>query len=140
MDARLLMDCGHHILRSGDVDIDPVRRIVYRGGRALNASPKACRLIFHLAVNHERAVSKEELAKVIWPGVTVAETSLRWLLKEVRRCLGDDGATQRHIETVRGYGLRWGPGISRVACDRAPMAIPSTALPSRGEEMPSYGM
>lgn len=130
MDRGQLVDRVHHVLRSGDLDIDPVCHMLHRGGKRINASPKACRLIFCLVQNCERAVSKEELAEVIWPGINVAETSLRWLLKEVRRCLGDDGTTQRYIETVRGYGLRWGPSVSLVACCRARMVVAADSLPA----------
>lgn len=116
-----LVTQAHHVLRSGTLEIDPVCRVLQRGREELRASPKVSCLVFHLATHCNRAVSKEELVQVLWPGVTVAETSFRWLLKEARRCLGDDGENQRYIETVRGYGLRWNCGIAIVACSRAPV-------------------
>lgn len=122
-----LVDRTHHVLRSGDLYIDPVCRILQRGSEELGVSPKVSCLIFHLAKHWDRAVSKEELVEVLWPGVTVAETSLRWLLKETRHCLGDDGENQRYIKTVRGYGLRWSTGITIVACGRAPAVRASPA-------------
>src|SRR5690606_9699765 len=101
-----------HALRSGDVDLDFVCRMLRRGPELSRPPAKVLELISCLVRHRDRVLPKEEIAKIIWPEVTVSESSLRWLLKEVRRFLGDSGSSQRYIETVRGYGLRWVADVS----------------------------
>lgn len=132
-----LVDRVHHVLRSGEIDIDPVCRTLQRRGQMINASPKVSSLVFHLAQHCDRAVEKGELVELIWPGVRVGESSLRWLLKEARRCLGDNGSSQEYIETVRGYGLRWTAGITVVECRRVQVISAGSAPPVRGTELRS---
>jgi DNA-binding winged helix-turn-helix (wHTH) protein len=73
-------------------------------------------LICYLVSHRDRVLSKQEIAGTIWPEVCVAETSLRWLLKEVRRYLGDTGSRQQYVETLRGYGLRWAAPVTIIPC------------------------
>ena len=95
------------MLRSGEVLIDPIGRTLTRDGKRTQPSRKVLDLILFLIDRRGVAVMREHIEKEIWPDVRVSKASLRWLLKEVRRSLGDNGADQRYIETTRGYGLRW---------------------------------
>jgi hypothetical protein len=58
-----------------------------------------------LAEHAGRVVTKDELARAVWPDVTVSDESLAQCVSEIRRAIGDDG--QRIIRTVprRGYML-----------------------------------
>src|SRR5262249_44170498 len=57
----------------------------------------------HLATNAGRVVTKDELLKVNWPGVTVTEDSLTQCISEIRRALGDAGRDLLRTVPRRGY-------------------------------------
>lgn len=95
------------VLRSGEVVIDPICRTLTRDGKLIQPPRKALDLILLLIRRRGAVVMRESIEREIWPEVRVSKASLRWLLKEVRRHLGDNGTDQRYIETTRGYGLRW---------------------------------
>lgn len=87
----------------------------------LHATP--LRLLIYLVRHRERAVSKQELLDEVWPDAVVSDTALSSALKELRRALGDDGASQRMISTQRGRGHRWiAPVEVRSAAARAASA------------------
>ena len=72
---------------------------------ALHATP--LRLLVYLVRHRERTISKRELLAEVWSDAVVSDAALASALKELRRALGDDGATQRCIATERGRGYRW---------------------------------
>jgi adenylate cyclase len=90
-----------------------------------------------------RVVTREELAKAVWPGVVVSEESLTHCISEIRRAIADQ--EQRIIRTVprRGYlmdvpissvdGLATratGPTETPKPCDGFPTATPLPDRPS----------
>jgi len=92
-------------LRSGDVSLDPGRRVAFRGGRRLDLSPKEFALLECLLASGDRVVSAEELLERVWdeaadPFTTAVKTTIRRL----RAKLGDPPL----IETVRESGYRIG--------------------------------
>jgi DNA-binding response OmpR family regulator len=92
-------------LRSGDVSLDPGRRVAFRGGRRLDLSPKEFALLECLLATGDRVVSAEELLERVWdeaadPFTTAVKTTIRRL----RAKLGDPPM----IETVREGGYRIG--------------------------------
>ncbi len=52
-----------------------------------------------------RVVSKDELMRVVWPGVVVTDDSLVQCIKELRRALADDSHSIIETEPKRGYRL-----------------------------------
>ena len=69
--------------------------------------PKCFELLNVLLEARDRAVSKEALFEAVWPGVFVTDASLSTAVKQLRAALGDDGARQSIIKTVRGVGFRF---------------------------------
>lgn len=108
------------LLRSREIEIDPIGRTLSRNGELTRPPRKVLDLILCLIRCREVVVTKEEIEREIWPGVRVSKASLRWLLKEVRRRLGDNGTEQRYIETTRGYGLRWIAEVLLIEADADP--------------------
>ena len=66
---------------------------------------KSFEVVRYLLEHGGKVVTKEELIKAVWPGVTVSDESLAQCISEVRRAIRDD--SQRIIKTVprRGYLL-----------------------------------
>jgi DNA-binding response OmpR family regulator len=92
------------VLDSGELRLDPNRRVAFRAGRRLELSPKEFAVLAYLLANAGRVVPAEELLERIWdeaadPFTTTVKTTIRRL----RAKLGDPPA----IYTVRegGYGI-----------------------------------
>ncbi len=93
------------ILESHNITLDPSRRVVIRGGRRLDLSPKEFAVLECLLASGERVVSAEELLERVWdemadPFTTAVKTTIRRL----RVKLGEPSV----IETVREGGYRIG--------------------------------
>lgn len=68
-------------------------------------------------------VSRDELAKVLWPNLHVLfDRSLNTAVNAVRRALGDPGRNPQFIETRNGLGYRFIAQVEQV--DSAPVAKP----------------
>ena len=90
-----------------DCRIDTDSRTLERRGRPVRVQALAFDLLTVLLRNRGRLVSDAHLRERLWPGVSVSDASLRQVLKQARRAIGDDGRTQAVIETIRGRGLRF---------------------------------
>jgi len=62
-------------------------------------------LLLLLLQQRSRVVSEDVLRRALWGDVHVSDAALRRLVKMARRAIGDDGATQAQIKTVRGRGV-----------------------------------
>jgi two-component system, OmpR family, response regulator VanR len=91
------------VLRAADVELDPARRIVRRGERPLDLSPKEFAVLEVLLSAQGGAVSPEELAERAWDEqLDPLSNTVRMTVMGLRRKLGDPPV----IETVRGSGYR----------------------------------
>lgn len=95
------------ILRFADCELDIQRFSLCRAGQPVPVQPRVLDLIVHLARAGDRVVTHRELCDTVWGGVAVSESAVRFAIKEARRALGDDGAEQRLIATVRSRGFRF---------------------------------
>jgi protein kinase/serine/threonine-protein kinase len=110
-------------LAFGDFELDLARHDLRLNGAPLALHATPLRLLVYLVRHRERAVSKQELLDEVWSDAIVSDTALSSALKELRRALGDDGASQRMISTLRGRGYRWiAPVEVRSAAARAASA------------------
>jgi len=93
------------VLESGELTVDPARRVAFRSGRRLELSPKEFGVLECLLTAGDRIVSAEELLERVWdsqadPFTTAVKTTIRRL----RLKLGDPPV----IHTVREGGYRIG--------------------------------
>lgn len=95
------------ILAFGPYALDFDRFELRRDGVPVSVQPKPLALLFHLARHHDRLVPRDELVAHLWPDVVVSEDALFHALKVAREAVGDTGARQRVIQTVRGVGYRF---------------------------------
>jgi DNA-binding winged helix-turn-helix (wHTH) protein/tetratricopeptide (TPR) repeat protein len=98
--------------RWGDCALDREGRSLARGGRPVAVQPLVFDLLVLLLQNRSRVVAEEVLRRELWPGVRVTDASLRRVVKEARRAVGDDGERQDQIETLRGRGLRFAAPVT----------------------------
>ncbi len=87
----------------GDLSLDPSRRIVSRGERRVDLSPKEFAVLEHLLAADGRAVSAEELLERVWDeAANPFTTTVKTTIARLRARLGDPPL----IETVREGGYR----------------------------------
>ena len=104
--------------RFADCELDAARCVLRRDGRPVRVEPKVFDLLLLLARARGELVSKQTLYEELWDGVTVTEASLRRIVKEARRAVGDDGRAQRLIATVHGRGQRLVVPVRRLGARR----------------------
>lgn len=92
------------VLRFQDLEMDRLRRVVKRGGRALDCTPREFRLLEFFLLNPERVVSRTTLLEKVWdmnfdPGTNVVEAHISNLRKKL-----EEGGRPRLVHTMRGAG------------------------------------
>jgi DNA-binding winged helix-turn-helix (wHTH) protein/tetratricopeptide (TPR) repeat protein len=93
--------------RFGGFLLDPTARELRRAGDLLTLSPKAFDCITYLIEHRGRAVGRDELIAAVWGRTDVADVQLGYLMRKVRRTLGDSGEGQSFIRTIPRFGFRW---------------------------------
>jgi DNA-binding winged helix-turn-helix (wHTH) protein len=111
------------LLRFGEFVLDPQRRQVREGERAVHLTPKAFELLSVLIERRPEAVAKDALEARIWGRTHVAETSLAGLVAELRTALGDARREPRFVRTVHGFGYAFcGEAAGGAGAERADAA------------------
>jgi DNA-binding winged helix-turn-helix (wHTH) protein len=90
--------------RFGPFRLIPDQRRLEREGVALTLTPKAFDLLVVLVRHHARALSKDELLALVWPGSVVEEGNLAQQVLLVRRALEDAGDC---VATMPRHGYRF---------------------------------
>ena len=103
------------------VDDDTVEIIGPDGVR--DVEPQVFDVLRYLVEQRGRLVTKEELLDNIWGDRFVSESALTTRIKQARRAVDDDGATQWAIKTVHGRGYRFLPEVECV--DSSPDPSPA---------------
>lgn len=91
-------------LRYQDLEMDRLQRVVARGGRPLDLSPREFRLLEYFLLHPEELVSRTLLLQKVWnmsfdPETNVVDAHV----SNLRRKL-EEGGRHRLIQTVRGAG------------------------------------
>jgi DNA-binding winged helix-turn-helix (wHTH) protein len=107
-----------------DAVLDEARFELRRHGARVAVQPKVLRLLIYLARNRDRVVTGDELFAALWQGETVCRGSLKRAVRLARRALGDDGAQQVSIRTVRTYGYQLVAPVARVPVAARPAPLP----------------
>ncbi|MHB8691644.1 MAG: response regulator transcription factor [Solirubrobacteraceae bacterium] len=90
-------------LTHGDLTLDPSRFSVFRGGRALDLSPKEFAVLEYLLAADGRVISAEELLGRVWDeAANPFSATVKTTIGRLRRKLGEPPL----IETVREGGYR----------------------------------
>jgi DNA-binding response OmpR family regulator len=95
------------VLTIAALEIDPIRRIVTRGDRRIDLTPREFELLVYLARNHGRVVSREMLARDVWKEggrATPLDNVIDVHVARLRRKM-DDPFETKLLHTVRGVGF-----------------------------------
>jgi two-component system response regulator RegX3 len=96
------------VLRSGELSVDVAARRARLGDREVELTRKEFDLLAELMRHGGNVVTREDLMSRVWDtnwfgSTKTLDVHVRWL----RQKLGDDPASPRFIETVRGVGYRF---------------------------------
>jgi DNA-binding response OmpR family regulator len=99
------------LLRAGGVSVDVAARRAWCEERELALTRKEFDLLARLLSDPGRVVTREDLMSDVWDENWFGSTkTLDVHLAALRRKLGDDPASPRYIQTVRGVGYRFAAG------------------------------
>ena len=96
---------NNHILHFADLEMDLQTKIVKRGETELNLTPKEFNLLAYMMANHDRVLSKAEIAEKVWDmpfdsGTNFIEVYISYLRRKV-----DKGFERKLIHTKSGMGF-----------------------------------
>jgi DNA-binding winged helix-turn-helix (wHTH) protein/TolB-like protein len=97
----------HPVYVFGSFRYDAQQRLLFRDGELIPLVPKAADTLQVLIEHSGRIVEKSELMRLVWPDTTVEEIGLARNISIVRKALGDDADSGRHIETIPRRGYRF---------------------------------
>jgi DNA-binding response OmpR family regulator len=95
------------VLTMGQLEVDPVRRLVTREGQRIELTAREFELIEYLVRNHGRVVSREMLARDVWKETaraTPLDNVIDVHIARLRRKI-DDPFHLKLLHTVRGVGF-----------------------------------
>jgi DNA-binding response OmpR family regulator len=91
-------------IRVGDLVVDELQHIVYRGAKEIALTPTEFTLLAYLARNANRVLTRDQLTLHVWPdGTEAASNVLDSYIHHLRDKLEVPSAPQ-FIQTVRGVG------------------------------------
>jgi DNA-binding response OmpR family regulator len=101
------------VLTAGDVTLDPVRHVVWRGGEQIDLSAKEFALLATLLQRPGQVFTRSILLDTVWGGSRDVYTNVVDLyVSYLRKKLDRDGEQSR-IRTVRGVGYTFDPQPGR---------------------------
>ena len=114
------------VIKLGELQIDILNRTVRAGTSELHLTSLEQSLLYLLAANAGKVVSREEILDTLWGVDYVAESNVvDRQIRNLRARLQDDWREPRFIATVPGRGYRFLPTFSEIEAEG------ETSLPAR---------
>jgi two-component system response regulator MtrA len=94
----------------GELVIDRASLIVRRAGRDVSLTPIELRLLLVLSGSPRQVFSREQLLDLVWEHDYLGDSRLvDACVQRLRAKIETDTSEPRYIQTVRGFGYRFGP-------------------------------
>jgi len=104
------------VIRLGDLEIDILNRTVHVGSHEMHLTSLEQSLLYLLAANAGRVLTREEILDALWGVDYVAESNVvDRQIRNLRARLQNDWKRPRFIATVPGRGYRFLPTFSATA-------------------------
>jgi eukaryotic-like serine/threonine-protein kinase len=118
----------------GEFVLDPRRRSLSRADSNISLTPRAFDVLFFLAQNPNRLVTKEELLQAVWGDNFVEEGNLTQYISHLRKALGDNPEDTRLIVTIARKGYQFTANV--IVAEQADVAKPTTlqAVPTENSK------
>ncbi len=98
------------IEQHGDVVIDRAGLVVTKGGRPVGLAPTELRLLLELSHVPGRVLSRQYLLESVWEhGYFGDSRVVDACVQRLRAKIEDDSSSPVYVQTVRGFGYRFGP-------------------------------
>jgi adenylate cyclase len=94
-------------IKFGPFCLDFGRRELSRTGSVVPLGHRAIELLCALVAAKGALVTKDELLRLVWPGLTVEENNLQVQISAVRKALQSGDDAQSYVVTVPGRGYRF---------------------------------
>src|SRR5580692_6567393 len=101
-----------NLYRFGQFVLDPCRRTLSSADSPVSVTPKAFDVLFFLAQNPNRLVTKEELLQAVWGDAFVEEGNLTQYISHLRKALGDNSEDTRLIVTIARKGYQFAADVT----------------------------
>jgi DNA-binding response OmpR family regulator len=96
--------------RHGDLTIDREGLVVTRFGKPVSLAPTELRLLLELSSSPGRVMSRQQLLGSVWDQGYLGDSRLvDACVQRLRSKIEDDPAAPVYVQTVRGFGYRFGP-------------------------------
>ncbi|MGW0752873.1 response regulator [Streptomyces sp. NPDC002587] len=96
----------HH----GELTIDRAGLTVAKNGERVPLAPSEIKLLLHLSASPEQVFSRQQLLEYVWEHSYHADARLvDACVRRLRHKIEDPDRSPRYIQTVRGFGYRFGP-------------------------------
>ncbi|HZF92532.1 response regulator transcription factor [Streptomyces sp.] len=94
----------------GDLTIDRAGLTVTKAGERLTLAPSELRLLLHLSAAPGQVFSRQQLLEHVWEHSYHADARLvDACVRRLRNKIEDESGTPRYVQTLRGFGYRFGP-------------------------------
>ena len=94
----------------GDLCIDRHALAVTKRGQPVSLAPTELRLLLELSASPGRVLSRQQLLESVWDQGYLGDSRLvDACVQRLRSKIEDDPAVPTHVQTVRGFGYRFGP-------------------------------
>lgn len=90
-----------------NIELDTEEFVLRRDGQTQHVEPRVFDFIVFLLKNCQRVLTRDEIIEGVWGGRVISDTTVSSALKSARKALGDSGAQQKYIRTVRGRGFQF---------------------------------
>lgn len=108
-----------------EYEIRPTTRQLLCNGSPISMGARAFDLLLYLIRNRDRVLTRDELMKQVWSGITVGDNNLNVQVSILRKLLGSQA-----IVTLPGRGLRFGLEVSETRLIESEPGLPLPAKPS----------
>jgi pimeloyl-ACP methyl ester carboxylesterase len=105
------------VLRFDGFELDTGRRELRCRGELRPLQPQAFAVLEYLVRHRDRAVSKAELLRELWPDTVVGEGSVQRAVSLARTAIGDDGT---RLRTLPRHGYRFVASVEGGAAEELP--------------------
>lgn len=107
--------------RFGACELIPETRELAVDGSPRPVEPQVFDLLLFVVKERARVVTQDELIGAVWGGRIVSDSAVAARISAARSAIGDDGARQERIRTIRGRGFRFVGEVEEIAA--APQGI-----------------
>ena len=117
------------VLRFGRNELNPTSFELRRSNRRVQLAARPMELLLLLVNRRGELVTREEIARSLWPGMDVEdlEARINTAIAQIRAALSEDASKPRNIETVFGKGYRF-IGVVETVDDRDGLAAGKVAV------------